>query len=70
LQPGVNYRIAGLDIGSGGDGHVWDANIGHGVTVGGFAVNPSITLGVAGTALGGLACRTSSACSKTEVSPQ
>jgi hypothetical protein len=55
LQPGVDYRIAGLDIGSGGDGHVWDASIGYGVSVSGFAVDPAITLGAAGTALGGLA---------------
>jgi hypothetical protein len=55
LQPGVTYRIAGLDIGNGGDAHVWDANIGFGVAVSGFAVNPALTLGPAGTATGGLA---------------
>jgi len=55
LQTGVNYSIAGLDIGSGGDGHVWDANIGFGVSVSGFGVNPALTLGAPGSAIGPLA---------------
>jgi hypothetical protein len=44
LMPGATYRIAGLDIGAGGDAHVWDANIGFGVQVTGFAVDPRFVL--------------------------
>lgn len=55
LQPGVSYRIAGLDIGASGDPHVWDTDIGFGAHVNGLTVNPAVQLGSPGTALGGLA---------------
>lgn len=56
LQAGVSYRIAGLDIGAGGDPHVWDAPIGgFSAHVTGLAVNGAVQLGSAGTAIGGLA---------------
>lgn len=54
LLPGVTYRIAGLDIGLGGDAHVWDANIGFDVHVTGFAADPRFVL-TAGNGIGGLA---------------
>lgn len=56
LQPGVSYRIAGLDIGAGGDPHVWDNPIsGFSAQVSGLSVNSAVQLGAAGTAIGGLA---------------
>jgi hypothetical protein len=52
LLTGQNYVIAGLDIGSLGDAHVWDANIGFGnPDVNGFSADPRITLQV-GNAVG------------------
>lgn len=56
LLPGLTYRIAGFDPGTGGDAHVWDvfhsgfANY----QVNGFAVDANINLS-AGDALGALA---------------
>jgi hypothetical protein len=55
LQAGTSYRIAGLDIGAGGDPHVWDVDIGLGAHVNGMTVNSALQLGAPGTALGGLA---------------
>ena len=53
LQPGISYSIAGLDIGSGGDAHVWDTQIGCCTAhVSGFSVHALVQL-TAGTALGG-----------------
>jgi Domain of unknown function (DUF4082)/PEP-CTERM motif len=55
LQAGTSYRIAGLDVGAGGDAHVWDAFLGgYNAQVNGFAVLPQVQLST-GTALGGLA---------------
>lgn len=56
LLPGVSYRIAGLDIGAGGDAHVWDAAIGgYSAHVSGLVVDSAVQLGGAGSAIGGLA---------------
>jgi len=56
LLPGTGYRIAGLDIGAGGDPHVWDNNIGlFNAQVNGLTVNAAVQLGSPGTALGGTA---------------
>ena len=55
LQAGTSYRIAGLDVGAGGDAHVWDAFLGgFSAHVNGFAALAQVQLS-AGTALGGLA---------------
>jgi Domain of unknown function (DUF4082)/PEP-CTERM motif len=55
LQAGISYRIAGLDVGAGGDAHVWDAFLGgYNAHVNGFAALPQLQLS-AGAALGGLA---------------
>lgn len=55
LQPGVSYRIAGLDIGAGGDPHVWDNAIGgFSAQVSGLTVSSALQLGAAGTAIGGV----------------
>jgi Domain of unknown function (DUF4082) len=55
LQPGVSYRIAGLDIGAGGDPHVWDNPIGgFSAHVSGLTVSSAMELGAAGTAIGGV----------------
>lgn len=52
LQPGTVYRLQGFDPGN-GDAHVWDADIGaFGAQVNGFRVDPAITLGAPGTAVG------------------
>lgn len=52
LLPGTVYRLQGFDPGS-GDAHVWDADIGaYGAQVNGFRVDPAITLGAPGTAVG------------------
>jgi Domain of unknown function (DUF4082)/PEP-CTERM motif len=56
LQPGVSYRIAGLDIGAGGDPHVWDNPIGgFSGHVNGLTVSSAVQMGAAGTAIGGVA---------------
>jgi len=53
LQSGVSYRIAGLDVGSGGDAHVWAPVLsGYSAHVNGFVVDGHITLGATGTAIG------------------
>jgi hypothetical protein len=53
LVAGRTYRIAGYDVGSGGDPHVWDAFLGSypGVQVAGFAVDSRLSL-ASGNAIG------------------
>lgn len=56
LVAGTNYVIAGLDIGGGGDAHVWTPAMENGSFPGkeviGFAADPRITLGGPGSAFG------------------
>lgn len=56
LLPGLTYRIAGFDQGTGGDAHVWDVfHSGYAdYQVNGFAVDANINL-AAGGALGAIA---------------
>lgn len=56
LLPGAQYRIAGLDIGAGGDPHVWDNPIpGFGAAVSGLSVNAAVQMAGPGAAIGSLA---------------